>query len=329
VTSYPWLNEARQEFQQRLENGRLAHAFLLCGPRGLGKLDLAREMVAALLCQKQAQRACGVCRSCRLIVSGAHPDFRSLTFELNFKTDKMRTELIIDQVRELNASMQLTHTVSPRKVALIFPAEAMNRNTSNALLKTLEEPPGDAVLLLVSHDPSRLPATIRSRCQTIHVRLPSTELALRWLVESQGADVVMAGIALRASAGSPVLAQRMLAHECLQQFRAIEASLERIRTDEAAVGELLEQWAGLDQETLWNWLSLISAQRLRDCYGAAEDCAPAGGAMANGSGAMRHARKILRLQSLADQNRRALATPLRKDLLLRDWLIQWADLAGS
>ncbi len=327
--TYPWLEEAWREFVQRLNSSRLAHACLLAGPQGLGKLELAMQMAVTMLCQQQEHQACGVCRSCQLFASGAHPDFRLLTFEINTKTDKMRTELVIDQVRELNAFMQLTHSISPRKVALIHPAEAMNRNTANALLKTLEEPPGSAVLVLVAHDPSRLPATIRSRCQTIHVRLPDEKLALDWLVNSMSTDAATAAIALRASAGSPLLAQQMLLHGGTEQFRTVTQQLIRIQADAAVVGEVVDNWSELDQECLWNWLSLITAQRLRNCFSLPGHAEAMVEGLERDAGMRQHAGRISLLQSLADRNRRALATSLRKDLLLRDWLIQWSRLTSS
>jgi len=322
--SLPWLQAAREEFSRRLRDGRMAHACLLAGPRGLGKSELARQMAASLLCLRGADTACGECRSCQLLESGAHPDFRLITFELNEKTDKMRTELVIGQVRELNSVMQLTHSLSPRKVALIDPAEAMNRHTANALLKTLEEPPGDGVILLVSHDPGRLPATIRSRCQLISVRLPDEQMAQQWLVEQSGVEPGLAADALRASAGSPLLARELLAGGAIDRYRDLNDLLNRVEADETAVGEALASCADADPERLWSWLSLIAAGRVRACLfpGASQK----GAAVGRGPGQVR---EISRLQLLADRNRRELASALRKDLLLRDWLIQWARLQRS
>jgi len=122
-----WLNPVREEFRKRLQGDRLAHAFLLAGQTGTGKQGLAMEMMASLLCLENSLPACGVCRSCQLLASGAHPDFRYLSFELN-KKGKLRTEIVIDQVRELISFLQLTTTISEKKTALVFPAEAMNRN---------------------------------------------------------------------------------------------------------------------------------------------------------------------------------------------------------
>ncbi len=326
---YPWLQEAAQEFMQRVSSGRMAHACLLTGAQGLGKLEFARQMAVTMLCQEKGEQACGVCRSCQLFASGAHPDFRLLSFEVNPKSDKMRTELVIEQVRDLNGFMQLTRGISPRKVALIHPAEAMNRNTANALLKTLEEPPGEAVLILLAHDPSRLAATIRSRCQVIQVRLPDEALAVDWLVHKTGEDGAAARIALQASAGSPLRAEQMLAQGHLEQFRLLEELLDSIQAGQAVDAQALQKLYLWDQEDLWRWLSLISAQRLRDCFSAQGRAVATANRVTAAPGMSHLARQINLLQSLADRNRRLLATPLRKDLLLRDWLIQWSRLSGS
>jgi DNA polymerase-3 subunit delta' len=313
TVTYPWLEITRQQLVNRQRSGQMAHAFLLAGPKGLGKLELAQQVVAALLCLGSSDGACGTCRSCRLLASGAHPDFRLIQIEVNPKTDKLRTEVVIEQIRDLSASMQLTNSISARKVALVYPAEAMNRLAANALLKTLEEPPGDAVLLLVSHDPARLPATIRSRCQVFHVRLPDAASAMDWLTSSLGVEPEMAQLALQASAGSPLVARQLLADGVVEQFSTVGQLLLRVHVDEVAVVEALDLCASLDPENLWTWLSLIAAENVRASLHLH---------------ATGRTRQFSLLQSLADRNRRLMATPLRKELLLRDWLIQWSRVAA-
>ncbi len=172
--SYPWLAYAGERLARNAEGGRRAHALLVSGPRGLGKVDLALREAAALLCLSGERPACGRCRSCQLMAGGAHPDFRQVTFEVNDK-GQLRSVIAVDQIRDLIASLQLTNSLSALKVAVIHPAEAMNRNAANALLKTLEEPAGDLVLMLVASDDARLPATVRSRCQVIGVRQPDAD----------------------------------------------------------------------------------------------------------------------------------------------------------
>lgn len=329
----PWLDEARRQFSQQLLAGRQPHAVLLTGPVGLGKLLLAREMAAALLClnpgaaaDANAGLACGRCRSCTLFAGGAHPDYRFVSFIPKDKSDELRTVIIIDQVRELIHSMQLTNGLSPRKVALIHPADAMNRNAANALLKTLEEPSGEVVLLLVSSDASRLPATIRSRCQSLHLRPPAATEAQQWLQKHAGVSQDDAVLALQAAAGSPLQAAVLLQQGRVGEFRQLLASLQRISRDIEAIAPAYEHLIKLDPTELWNWLAIASATQMRACMGID----PLGqNSVESGPVNAKSARRYADLHRLANRNRRLLSTTVRRDLLLRDWLIQWADTTNS
>jgi DNA polymerase-3 subunit delta' len=308
--TYPWLEGVETEFRTRLDSGRLPHALLLAGPPGTGKLELAESFVARLLCQDEDHPPCGQCRSCQLLAGGAHPDFRRLTFAESRKTGELRQEIVIEQVRDLISSLSLTNTVSRRKVALIHPAEAMNRHTVNALLKTLEEPPGDAVLILLSHDPARLPATIRSRCQRLAIRPPGVDAASAWLAERCGVEPEQARQALEAAAGSPLRAYRMLRDGTTEHYCRVLRTLDELRSGRIDAASAADDLEPVEPELLWPWLSLQAAHQLMD------------------GGARQHnARSLSALQSLADRYRKLLSTPVRKDLLLRDWLIQWGRLS--
>lgn len=313
---FPWLREASARLARNAAGERPPHALLLSGPAGLGKLELARREAAALLCLEGDRPACGQCRSCDLMAGGAHPDFRMVTFETNDR-GQLRKEIVIDQVRELIASLQLTHGLSPRKVAVIHPAEAMNRNAANALLKTLEEPAGDAVLILVCNDPARLPATVRSRCQVIDVRQPDRADATRWLVEEQGADPERAALALDAGAGTPLRATALLDSGGLEGYRAVHEALDRLESDSAQLQAAFTALSDLDPAACWFWVSVAAAQRSKAGF--------AGGA----GGGRAVLRRMLDLQAQADRNHRLAATPVRHDLLLRDWLVQWTAFANE
>jgi DNA polymerase-3 subunit delta' len=308
---YPWLQAVESEFAERLRGGCMAHAVLLSGPAGLGKTELGRAFLAGLLCLEDSYPACGVCRSCQLLGTGAHPEGHILTFEPHPKRDVLRTELIVDQVRRLTAALQLTNSVSRRKAALLFPAESLNASAANALLKTLEEPPGDAVLILVSHNPSRLPATVRSRCQSLYARLPDAEVAIPWL--SQVAQVAPdeAALALEAAAGSPLKAVGILRQEGVEPYRALGELLEGLRSGRCDPVTAMSALGEVDPDLLWSWLSLRTARETRVRLDQ-----------------LSLARDLARLQMEADRNRALLATPVRKDLLLQDWLIQWARLSA-
>jgi DNA polymerase-3 subunit delta' len=174
--AYPWQDDLWQKLAGRKQH---AHAYLLHGPQGIGKRALAQRLMALLLCQRPAeQHACGACKSCLLLVAGSHPDNFILEPEEADKAIK------VDQVRELVAFVVQTAQLGGRKVVLIEPAEAMNINAANALLKSLEEPSGNTVLLLVSHQPSRLLPTVKSRCVQQACPLPGHALSLQWLASA-------------------------------------------------------------------------------------------------------------------------------------------------
>ncbi|HKX54834.1 MAG TPA: DNA polymerase III subunit delta' [Xanthomonadales bacterium] len=325
----PWLQDSQRQFNQQWLAGRQAHAVLLSGSAGLGKLQLAREMAATLLCLRPLQEetstqtslACGQCRSCQLFRGGAHPDFRLVTFIQKENSEELKTVIGVDQVRELIASMQLTNGLSPRKVALIHPAEALNRNAANAILKTLEEPPGELVLLLVCNDASRLPATIRSRCQALHVRPPHPAEAQQWLQQFAAASPEEATLALQAAANSPLRAALLLQQGRVDEFRAVLGQLQRISNDREQTIAAYDQLFKLDPQELWHWLAVASAEKLRSSLAAA-----GGQNLPSGGAGQRH---WLGLYQLANRNRQLLSTSVRKDLLLRDWLIQWTASTSS
>lgn len=303
-----WLDPVREEFRKRLTGDRLAHAFLLSGQAGTGKQGLSKEMAAALLCLENRFPACGHCRSCQLLASGAHPDFRILSFELN-KQAKLRTEITVDQVRGLISFLQLTTTISEKKVALLDPAEAMNRHAANALLKTLEEPPGDTVIILLAHDPSRLAVTITSRCQKLQVRSPDMDTALAWLMESGAYREDDAISALKAAAGSPLQAREMLSEGTPDHYSLVRDTLESMLAGHCAPASAMSALGEVEPDRLWTWLSLSAADRFRQN-------------LDNRTASI----SLSKLQNLADRNRALLSSPVRKDLLLQDWLIQWTRL---
>jgi len=198
---------------------RLPHALLLIGQRGLGKFQLARAFAAGLLCEQSTAdgRACGQCLACGWHSQGNHPDFRLLQPEALVDSEgegddakdgkkKASQQITIDQVRGLDEFLGIgTHRAGLR-IVIVYPAEAMNRSTANALLKTLEEPAPDTLFLLVSNEPLRLLPTIRSRCQAVPVGLPPTERVLAMLVDAGVSDPAHW---LALAGGAPILATEL------------------------------------------------------------------------------------------------------------------------
>jgi len=309
---YPWLSGHWSFFIRRLETGKLAHALIIEGPSGCGKTALAGAMVARLLCAEDQLQACGHCRSCKLLVGEAPPDYFNLQPEEDSEVIK------VDQVRGLIARLDLTTSISMRKVAYIHPAESMNAAAANALLKSLEEPAGDTVLILVSNNPGSLPVTIRSRCQAISVLLPDQELVLDWLKNASDRPENEVSAALHAAGGSPLRAAHYLESPELDAYTQVRDGLAMLLGRPASVSLLSNQLGELNAVDLWRWLSMCTGDVIKSLMtGSASNWLPANIQL--------HDKTLLQLQQQADINRRLSATPVRGDLLLQDWLIRWAE----
>lgn len=246
---YPWLSELWQRFARQVDTDRLPHALVIVGPEGVGCDALARAMAQYLLCVAPNNgQSCGTCKSCKLLQAEAHPDVYWL------QPEEKSSVIKIDQIREMNQFTSNTSQQGGRKVVLIDPAEAMNPNAANALLKNLEEPIGECVFLLVAQQPALLMATIRSRCSRMEVALPPQDQALEWLTRNQIADPE---VKLHAAGGRPLRVLAWLEQDLWGQRAALHKDLTALvegQTTLAACAKALNsyniQWV-LDQLLQW------------------------------------------------------------------------------
>ncbi len=165
----PWQQRAHDQAMATLAAGRLGHALLLSGPAGLGKRTVVERLTTYVL---SGGAPAAEARNRPLIAAGTHPDLHVVSFVPNKEGTRLRTEIVIEQIRELGQQLALTPQYGQAQVAIIDPADALNTAACNALLKTLEEPAPGRYLWLVSARPGRLPATIRSRCQRLKSACP-------------------------------------------------------------------------------------------------------------------------------------------------------------
>ena len=245
----PWQRSQWQRLMQCKAAGRLPHALLCIGPSGLGRRVFAERLAAALLCSAPLSDGspCGACRRCRLVRVGSHPDYSRI------EPAEAGKAIRVDQIRELGTFLNHSSQFGGYKIVLLSPAERMNINAANSLLKTLEEPPKNRLLLLVTAAPARLPATVRSRCQVLVFYKPPTEEALAWLttrVDSGTEPALLLSLAngapltaLAYSQGGDLLRRRIL----FNTYRKVMAgSADPVRSAEAWLeGDLVENLSWL------------------------------------------------------------------------------------
>jgi DNA polymerase III subunit delta' len=264
--TYPWITPVLDRLPRRAK--ALPRALLLTGRPGLGKRATALFLAQSLLCEtdRDALQACGTCASCRLYQAGNHPDLRILEVGQEDEapasgtsdddagpSKKASRQISVEKVRTLTDFVTLTSHRGGVKVICIIPAEAMHPSAANAVLKVLEEPPGDTCFLLVSHQPERLLPTIRSRCFQLAFALPDAEPALDWLkvqgIEQGGLALAQGGYAPLAAMGragdEDFWAYRKLLLDALSApaFDPLYAAGIAEDIDSVLVSTLLSQWA--------------------------------------------------------------------------------------
>jgi DNA polymerase-3 subunit delta' len=235
--------------RRALASGRLGQAYLFEGPGGVGKATTARALMQALACEARRGEGCGACGPCRKVDAGTHPDLVQVGL-LEEKRD-----IVIAQVRDVVLRCAYRPHESPRRLVIVDPADRMNVSAANALLKTLEEPPAATHFVLVSDAPSRLPITIRSRCQRLRFApLTADHIAAHLERESGVApeqarfDAALAGgslgRALALAAGEigerREAAERLHALTTRRDMAAAFAATAELGRDRDALAEILE-----------------------------------------------------------------------------------------
>lgn len=210
---FPWQTENWHQATRYLKDNRLAHAILLSGPESIGKLEFCLAFIQRLNCANPTldDHACGECKDCHLFAARTHPEIRMLNVDEDVEQDKKSSNKVeqikIDDIREINQFMTLSRQQGDYKIVCLNYAETMNNNAANALLKTLEEPPQNSIIFLITHRADALLPTIKSRCQTWKFNLPDDEQSLSWLNQQQKKDHWPA--LLKVAGNRPLLAQEL------------------------------------------------------------------------------------------------------------------------
>ncbi|MDC9719583.1 MAG: DNA polymerase III subunit delta' [Gammaproteobacteria bacterium] len=250
---YPWQQEQWLQVNLMMEQKRLPHALIIGGVPGLGKLIFAKRLAATLLCQQTIRGdACGQCKSCQLLASSSHPDFKLM------QPDETGKAILVDQVRKIQSAMATTAQQGGARVVIINGATDLNLNAANALLKQLEEPGDNSFFLLLHQWPTHILPTVRSRCQLLDINKPTQEVALAWLQERLANTMAQEGLdtavkLLQMAKGGPLKALELYETKAHEQRHQVLVQLTAILRGKQTSVEVAQNWHKLPLEQVFTW----------------------------------------------------------------------------
>lgn len=300
-----WQIPSWQSYVQRRSAGRLPHAILIGSQPGLGGAAFARKLAASLLCHQPLADfyACGLCRGCKTYAASSHSDYREVA------ALEKRVSIGIDQIRALSLDLSMTPQSGPMQVALVVQAEQMTHAAANALLKTLEEPSPQTVLLLQTEQLGKLIPTILSRCQRLMITPPERAAGLAWLAKNSSSNGSgqqnLLESALDLALGAPELALAMLDDGRVNRFVSLGQDLSALPQ---SADRIRQQWS----DKIGEFVGLTSVWMRQQSAQAAQN---------KQRGLM--SRLGTHFQSL-QKLREWQGTGVRLDLALADWLDSFA-----
>lgn len=265
----PWHTQQWRNLHKRQQHNKFPHALLLTGPPGVGKLIFAQQLAHLLLCtnvvtdrQTGQLCVCNNCKSCNLIRADNHPD------KLMIMPEEEGKGIKVDAVRSIVNFVNQSAYSNQHKVIIIHPADKMNVNAANALLKSLEEPNAKVVIILVTHRLMSLPATVRSRCQIIPFPEPKADIAREWL-QQQNVSTQHLKLLLDLAHGAPLQVLKFIEQDMLTLRNQLFKLWYDLLQGKVNIVTVSQEWCKLDVHQillhLTSWImDLIYLQNVID-----------------------------------------------------------------
>jgi DNA polymerase-3 subunit delta' len=328
LTLYPWQQDTWEQLARAKNTATLPHALLLVGIDGIGKRHFANIFANYALCKNpQANAACGVCHDCHLFRAATHPDFLWVEPEAAGKI------INVEQIRSIVKRVNETTLTGGMRIIIINPATAMNINASNALLKTLEEPTPNTLIMLICNQGMRLPATIISRCQKVIFAKPAHPQAVAWLREQLEDDKIDPQLLLKLADGAPLKALFWMRENLFSLRKELYQGLHALSQGDADPLSLAVKWMDVDQSSLVDLILSWLTDLLRFKMTSDQDMlinSDYKNEIAKVSVALLKNNLLAYIDHLQlTRSHLSASLNLNKQLMLEDLFIRWAEYVSS
>jgi DNA polymerase-3 subunit delta' len=320
---HPWHDATVTKLQTAWISSHLPHALLLQGAEGLGRKSLAAWLACAVLCERSTTtlQLCGSCANCKLTTANSHPDL------LWVAPEEDKQQISVDQIRATTERLSKTSYMGGYKIAVVEPAHQMTHSAANSVLKTLEEPPAQSLLILITSQATSLPATVRSRCQRIVVQRPSREVALDWLQSQVGSPV--SPQLLEFAGGAPLRAAELARDGAFDELdRHMTQSLAALLSGDTDVTQIASEWAKTALPERLTWLDLWLTSHARATIAGSADLVTFPIRPAH-LPSLPRTLNISAVYSMVDRLRALKAqlarTSLQRELAIESWLVALLD----
>lgn len=329
ATLLPWQTPVWQQLLRQMHKGQLAHAYLVAGEQGIGKLQFIQYLTRYLLCQSPLQNApCGNCVNCLLGIENYHPDM------LLIQPEEGSRDIKVDQIRALSEFAAQTSHSGLAKVVIVNQAHNLNTSAANSLLKTLEEPGKSTFIFLITAKADSLPATLRSRCQRLLMQTPTLAETTQWLRE-QGIDADQVATLALAAGNRPFYARTLAEINGIAHAKEFMQSLLAVTQRRIPVQSAVAVAVKIGNMFAIEYLSRISSIVIRELFSDTLEqddlLAEMVQAFAATKGRPDLIRRLLQFNVAADKGLRQLqsATNPNPQLMLESLLWQWAHLGSA
>ena len=318
MKNFPWLQGYLDQWLELILSNKVPHAILLYGAKGLAKRELAQSMAHYAICENLSEKGvCNTCKGCHLFNSGNHTDVKTITAE--------KQVIKVEQIRNLTKDVVLSSTRNQHRIIIIENAEKMNKASANALLKTLEEPPTNVVIILTTSEIGYLLPTIKSRCFKVGIKTVDVQQLKKYLLDCNVGTIDEVNQAIILANYAPIVAKNIIENNTLTVIKSMLNDLNQIAAGQKTVIEISKQWIKNEQTEYLFLIATYFLSTVKSNNGLDQNNSLLILSNSDYSGLNNHNEKTLNFIRSIFKFMSRQRTALKIELLLEELLIDWQN----